>query len=390
MPLFAVNLSDKLFTAIKELVEDGKYASFESFLEIASFNQLALERGSSPQDIVDRGHRHVRGQESRSADDGASPKGKAERPASRKKPGRNGETRKAAISVARNGSDSDALSPADYDAAFDRLALATWPENGLKPGRLEPGTLATQRLFGQVNRLLPLKLACRWLAKSSAADRKWPKYDAISDRLADDAATIGSLLEKWDMESGRKRDELLATGLPRRGNSASRDRFLSQFVARLTRGGDIYPGAICLYQLAKFEESTLVLTEQGLGFAQIDSPVLDAKNKKTPTALSEDETNYLVQQVLSWVPTERDDMRIVLKAVQEGRTTPSELTAAVQSEFPRDWTESVALTHISGLVARLAELRLLRRQWQGRRVTYELGNKVDQFLKVTSTEDRHE
>src|SRR6202043_3129222 len=104
---------------------------------------------------------------------------------------------------------------------------------------------------------------------------KWSKWDLISDRMADDAATIGSLLEKWDAESGGKRDEMLATGLPRRGNSASRDRFLGQFLARVTRNGDVFPAAMCQYQLARFSDSTLSLTHQGLAFSSLINPILD-------------------------------------------------------------------------------------------------------------------
>jgi hypothetical protein len=133
-----------------------------------------------------------------------------------------------------------------------------------------------------------------------------------------------------------------------------------------------------------------VLTEQGLDFAQIDNPVLDAKDKKTPAALSAEETDFLGQQVIAWVTSERNDMRIILAAVRAGKTTPSELTAAVQSNFLHEWTESMALTHISGLVARLAELQLLHRQWQGRRVTYELGDKAEEFVKVSGTKERAE
>lgn len=92
--------------------------------------------------------------------------------------------------------------------------------------------------------------------------------------------------------------------------------------------------------------------------------------------------------MLGWVPNERDDMKIILTAVRDGKVTPPALTTAVQGKFPREWTQSMALTHISGLVARLAELRLLRRQWQGRHVQYELGEKVEEFLKLLCMHDR--
>jgi hypothetical protein len=93
----------------------------------------------------------------------------------------------------------------------------------------------SERLWGQVNRLFPLKFACRWLAVENVGKNSWDRYDSISERLSADAATFGSVLENLDATAKRKRDELLSTGLPRRGNMASQDRFLSQFVARTTR-----------------------------------------------------------------------------------------------------------------------------------------------------------
>jgi hypothetical protein len=244
---------------------------------------------------------------------------------------------------------------------------------------------ACERVFGQVNRFLPLKLACRWLATVSATDGKWPNYDLVSDRLADDAATIGSLLERWDSDSGRKRDELLATGLPRRGNSASRDRFLSQFLGRATRAGILYPGVICHYQLAFFIGPTLVLTEQGLAFSALENPILDKRDSKAAAALAPAESAFLARLILESVPAERDDMRVVLQAVVSGQASPTELTEAVRPKFPEDWSDNVFQTHLSGLVARLGELQLLRRNWQGRNVNYQVVDQeqVESFLKVT-------
>ena len=59
MPLVAVNLSDKLLQEIRSLVNTGRYATLESFIEIGAFNQLALERGATPAAVIERGHRRV-------------------------------------------------------------------------------------------------------------------------------------------------------------------------------------------------------------------------------------------------------------------------------------------------------------------------------------------
>ena len=379
MPLLAINLSDTLFDQIKPLVEKGLYKSFEAYLEIAAFNQLAMERGVTPAEIVERGHRQIKERKSGDQVKAAPAKRPVEQQTMLKV-----ETASAIREpVARVTPVVEVqVAEADYETTFKHLALPDGKE-GPKPASPTEDNQSQGRVFGQVNRLLPLKLACRWLANSAKRDGHWPRYEIISDKLADDAGTIGSLLEQWDSKNERKRDELLSTGLPRRGNSASRDRFLSQFVARVTRSGEIYPATICQYQLARFDESAIALTEQGLAFSCLTNPILDQRDKQATATLAPEESAFLAGHILEWVTTERDDMRVILNAIAEGRRTPSDLTEAIRNRFPPEWSDSVFQTHTSGLVSRLGELRLLRRAWQGRNVNYELGDRkqIDAFFK---------
>jgi len=390
MPLLAINLSDTLFGQIKEHVEKGKYSSFEAFIEIAAFNQLALERGATPAEIVERGHRKINQAKLEAAD-------VTEKPVERKKSEPEAQSKAAKVGVARRATepvariappDDTALTPEVLDTAFKRLALVARTQASPKPSEPTANGAVDEHVFGQVNRLMPLKLACRWLAAWASTEGKWPRYELVSDPLADDAATIGTLLDKWDVENERKRDELLATGLPRRGNSASRDRFLSQFLARVTRGGEIYPAVICQYQLARFDDSVIALTDRGQAFAELENPILDKQDQKSVVTLTPTESEFLARHIATWVPAERNDMRLVLRAVASGKTTPTDLAQTIRSEFPTDWSESSFQTHVSGLIARLGELRLLKRNWQGRNVNYELGNQtqVKDFIGADAQE----
>ena len=377
MPLLAINLSDTLFDQIKPLVEKGLYKSFESYLEIAAFNQLAMERGVTPTEIVQRGHRQIR--EKEQADGVKAPAPKRPEPTPKPKI----ETVRSVIEpVARVNMVIEApVSEADYEETFKHLAV---PDAKQGPDPAAAALDKSQgRVFGQVNRLLPLKLACRWLANAASREGHWPRYELISDKLADDAGNIGSLLERWDTENERKRDELLSTGLPRRGNSASRDRFLSQFLARVTRSGEIYPATICQYHLARFDNSAIALTEHGVAFSSLTNPILDKRDKKATATLASEESAFLASHIHEWVATERDDMRVILQAVAEGSKTPSDLTEAIRNRFPPEWSDSVFQTYTSGLVSRLGDLRLLKRAWQGRNVNYELGDRgqIDSFMK---------
>jgi hypothetical protein len=375
----AINMSDKLFVSIKEKIEAGLYQSFDGFLEIAAFNQLALERGVTPAELMARGHRSI------PPDDTAvQPNGRFASSGQLRSVA--GSRRKAATVAAQSVVTiapprvAAPLLDADVEAAFasvarvrEALALPE-PARAVTHDRADP-------VFGQVNRLFPLKLACRWLASAAARDARWPDIVMAGGELAAMAAVIGSALARWDSETERKRDEQLATGLPRHGNKPSQDRFLTQFVARVTKSGEVYPGAVCQYELARCRDAELALTDRGREFSDLGNTVLDARDPATPAALSKAETDFLVSQVVAYVPGERDDMRAILSAVQAGSTTPSELTKSVTPFFQRGWTDSMVQTHISGLIARLGDLRLLRRNWQGRNVRYELGD-ADQIAAI--------
>lgn len=364
MPLIAVNLSDKLLQEIRTLVDSGRYATLESFIEIGAFNQLALERGATPAEVIERGHRRVPSEIDVKGDASATAKVKTPAPTSKKR--RMGDKEKIKrVEVIEPVTDGEAK------ALFGRLIVPT-TTNGSPlpmPQNARPG----ERIFGQVNRIFPFKLVCRWLLAVAAAEGQWPKYAAVQTKLADDAGTIGSLLDQWDKAAERERGGELATALPRRKNNASLDRFLSQFVARITRASEISPGAVCQYDMATFRDSTLALTEQGVAFSKLSNPILDNQDSKSTVALSDGEADFLITHIRKWVPTEWADMKLALAAVKDGKSSPAELTATVRAELPHEWTDSMVQTHISGVIARLSDIRLVRRTWMGRNVQYQLG-----------------
>jgi len=378
MPMIALNLSDKLLQEIRTFVDSGRYTTLESFVEIGAFNQLALERGSSPAEIIERGHRR-----SSQTDEPvlrmAAPVVKP-RPMDKGLPSSDGKKKRVPVEKA---SKVDVIEPVTDDeakAVFGRFARVPGAAVAALP--MSATRQKGERIFGQVNRIFPFKMVCRWLATAAANEKQWPRFTAVNAQLADDAGTIGSLLDQWDTNENRERGSELATALPRRKNNASLDRFLSQFVARITRASEISPGAVCQYELARFEDSTLALTEQGVGFANLSNPILDAHDRKATTALSEPETEFLITHIRQWVPTEWADMKSALAAVEAGKASPTELATTMRADLPGAWTDSMVQTHVSGVIARLSDIRLLRRTWLGRNVQYQLGSAdcVKKFL----------
>jgi hypothetical protein len=180
-------------------------------------------------------------------------------------------------------------------------------------------------------------------------------------------------LENADRKAGRDRDALLATGLPRKGNMASWDRFAAQTIARTTRAGGVYPGALTQFSLGVVEGGRVALTEAGVKFSSLDSPVLDGDLEAAEATFSTEERRFLVEHIAAFVPGELSDFRGVLRALGTGKVTPDTVIGALRPSLPPTWTDQVVRTHVAGVIGRMAELDLVHRQWEGRRVRYHLG-----------------
>ena len=259
----------------------------------------------------------------------------------------------------------------ELEATLIRFSLGSARQLALSPWSGKARN-EDQHIWGQVNRLFPLKLAVRWVAVAAQRYGDWPQLSEMAEQLESDAAMIGSALEQAGSGRVRKREEMLGTGLPRTGNLQSRDRYLSQFIARVTRSGHIYPGAITQYELASFQHDRLALSEQGVAIALLENPVLDGSLFTCTGTLSDDEKRFFIAHLSEAVPIERNDFRTVLGAVEQGNRTPESLLAATRHSFPGTWSDLEFRTHVYGVLGRLVELGLIGKEWEGRRVQYKL------------------
>jgi hypothetical protein len=369
MPVIAVNISQKTYADIMSMVAAGAYSGPEQFLEIAAFNQLALERGLTPEELLQTIHRPVSaGGSSEFASNIGDAKGQRRR------------TRKLSASSSTDFIDPPSKRSAvvAVDEGEIRGVLARFSHSFANVSTLElagrvPNSGA-ERVWGQVNRLLPLKAACRWIANAASKDGRWPEMGFLIERLAPDAGILGSALEKADSQNGRKREEMMGTGLPRKGNLQSSDRFLTQFVGRMTRTGRIYPGVISQYGLARVSADCLQLTKWGFDFAVMENPIFEGNLRAATRTLSDDERTFLVQQVWERVPTEKQDFASILRAIANGASRPELLMSRTRSDFPPKWTDVALRTHLYGVLARLGELGLVTKTWEGRSVQYKIAD----------------
>jgi hypothetical protein len=119
------------------------------------------------------------------------------------------------------------------------------------------------------------------------------------------------------------------------------------------------------------------MTEFGVKFASLTNPVIDLKNYTK--ALSDEEVKFILEHILSQLPTEAKLVHLVLTAVKEGIATPQRLNERVGKLNP-DWKEGEVSTIRSGIVSRTRELGLLTVEKDGVKVTYKLTKSGDEYL----------
>jgi hypothetical protein len=378
MPVIAVNLSQKTYADIMLLVSAGAYSGPEQFLEIAAFNQLALERGLTPEELLKTINRPA------SARAGAF---QSESSATIAKPNRDdvgAQPRKRSAPVVGKAVPfprGNEASVAEEEVSRTILHFSLQACRNLKTELAsQPTNTGNDRIWGQVNRLFPLKAACRWIAASANSEGHWPSMAHAIENLSPDAAVLGSALEKADSQNARKREEMMGIGLPRKGNIQSTDRFFSQFVGRSTRTGRVYPGVIGQYGFASVTTSCIQLTRWGFELACMENPILDAKLSTAKRTLSDEERAFILRQVWERVPAEKQDLAVVLHKVADGNTRPESLLKQTRSKFPSNWTDVAFRTHLYGIVARLGELGLVTKSWEGRSVEYKITDTAQRIL----------
>jgi hypothetical protein len=241
---------------------------------------------------------------------------------------------------------------------------------------IEPRAIAgpKQWLFGQYNKLLPLKATLRGLLNLSGPTRDGLSVTEATRTISTEAWLLGDYLDEIDRKSGATRENALSTAFPttRGSGSPGQSRFASQFVVSVNaeRIATGLPIAMRLAVYVSGKTPRLNLSRQGAKFALLENPVLD-QGTSDQTKFSPTEGSFLVNHILKYVPEERSAFKIILGALSEGATTPKALDAFLSSHYA-DSTMTAAFLSLqrSGVISRLIDLQLVRRLRDGTRVTY--------------------
>ena len=237
-------------------------------------------------------------------------------------------------------------------------------------------------LWGQYNRILPIKVTLRTLANYIKYSGTNIDLESFQENASNIAREIGIKLQTIDEKNNRYRDERFSTGFPI-GNDEykAKSRFKMHFVGYLTKDNVIEgsPGSLGFVDISRDKNGkvTIGLTKEGLEFALIENPVLDSEN--FDVILSDPEKEYYINHVLNNVKAEAAAMILVLSSIKNGADNPDLLNKKI-GVLNNSWSDDVVNTMKVGLISRLFELNLIVKQKQGLHVKYILTSKGEHLV----------
>ena len=181
-------------------------------------------------------------------------------------------------------------------------------------------------IFGQHNKLLPLKASIRALANMCLDQGGGVPLVKASTEIATASEILGTYLRGIDQNQGLVREEALSTAFPSATTdiNKSRLRFSNQFVGALNKRGQFrgFPIDLKLVNYKNPKGPKVLLTEAGWAFAALRNPMLDG-GAYTGEKLGEEERAFLIQHIRNNVPVEDFAIRAVLAALGAGVTIPT-------------------------------------------------------------------
>ncbi len=248
-------------------------------------------------------------------------------------------------------------------------------------------------IFGQFNKLLPLKASCRALAHFLQDSPEGIPLNEGARHIAEEAAMLGEYLTQHDKKENLSRDAKLSIAFPSLGasNEKSRLRYANQFVANISKKGIVtgLPFEYKFISCTAEKPSLINLSESGLKFALLPNPVLDSNQDNPDKRFTDDEIEFLINHIIQHLPVENSAFGIIINTIRQGLNTPEKIDDILSRNIPenRSINASFIATQRSGVISRMAELGLVKRVRDGIRVSYELGVNSDIYFNINSSEE---
>lgn len=376
---YFVDISPKTAQHISELISQGRYQSFGQFISAAIENQIYIEKI----DLYD--HPDLEGdliaKETLKHDNIPNSQPDLE------------------ISGLPAGQNNSATLPMPR---FEDLACYIKKTEFLKEENVW--------IWGQVNRIFPIKLGLRVLL-TMLGNIQLIELEEFRIRAEEIALRYGKMIRSYERSQGKLRDERVSAGLPidnksllselilkmQRSNKISEvDSYLKQkefkskhryrvhFLAHARKDGKL-DGAMSFLRFINLQNRNgrtfIGLTQAGLDFGRLDNPIIDSSDFRK--SLSEKEIDFYLGHVSRHVKGEYLAIKWLLNKLSEGARKREDLNAKLKMDLGQIWgvSDPVINTQRSGLMARMFELGLIDKDKRGIDVIYKLTDRGRNILR---------
>lgn len=270
-------------------------------------------------------------------------------------------------------------------------------------------------LWGQVNRIFPVKLGLRVLL-GLLGNGEIIELEIFKNKAGNVALAYGKMIRSRERYENKPRDERVSAGLPiditdskfreaiafelrkskrideidsylQQEEFKSTNRYKAHFLA-LIRKDEKFEGAMSYLKFVNFkklngEKIYIGLTKEGLEFAKLKNPIIDEKNFEK--SLSDSEINFYLDHISKNVKGEKAAIEWLLRKINEGIIEREKIIQEITKEFNQFWNDSkdVINTQRAGLMARMFELGLINKRKEGISVTYSISDRGRKFLDKT-------
>lgn len=371
---YIVDVSEHRAEIINQLLHEGRYKSVGQFIATAIENQIYVEgaeawpKSAAQTEIVDDsiGRQH-------------------------RKPARLFEAKPLAITKKSHDDsgypdtstavnlelpDTKTLPPTMAMPKYDQLVAA-----------LSPNDENNAWLWGQINKILPVKLGSRILYLLLVDSGKSIELEQFRNRAAEVAFAFGEMIREYENKKGKKRDERISAGLPGGDEPfKSKTRYKTHFLGYMRKDGKL-DGAMCGLKLINMHKDDrgrvlIGLTEAGVDFARLHNPSMDLHD--LDHSLAKDEVEFYLEHVQKNVPGEFQALQWLLTTISEGTTAREEINRQLKEKMGQIWktSDAVISTQRAGLSSRASELGLIdtEKSGNGAGVIYRLTDRGKTFL----------
>lgn len=237
-------------------------------------------------------------------------------------------------------------------------------------------------IWGQINKIFPIKIILRYLIKAIPKNEEYICLKSFSNDICTITRNLGMFLLQQDQIMDNKRDKKLSIALPTGQDRAKAfSRFSSLFIGH-KRTDNKLSGALLQLKFAniigEYGNEKIGITSEGFEFAKIVNPIID--KKIFDKTLSDDEINFYLHHIREKVPGELKLFKSILKYIENGSNKREELNSELKKIVNDNWSEKLISTQRSGAISRLYELNLITKHKIGKTIKYYTSNNGREFL----------